>query len=96
MGLLTISLIAYISFAKGATASEVLIELAVFMGAIVKLLPSANRIVMNLQSLAHAKPAIENILNELKNEHSFKDDIQSESILELKKISLENIQINMY
>lgn len=52
VGLLTI---AYISFSKGATASEVLIELAVFMGAIVKLLPSTNRIVMNL---AHAKPAI--------------------------------------
>lgn len=91
VGLLTISLIAYISFAKGATASEVLIELAVFMGAIVKLLPSANRIVMNLQSLDHAKPAIENILNELKDEQILKDDIQSESISKLEKISLENL-----
>lgn len=67
VGLLTISLIAYISFLRGATANEVLIELAVFMGAVVKLLPSANRIVMNLQSLTHAKPAIENILKELES-----------------------------
>ena len=76
VGLLTISLIAYISFLRGATANEVLIELAVFMGAIVKLLPSANRIVMNLQSLTHAKPAIENILKELESseEMSYKND----------------------
>tara|TARA_R110001583_G_scaffold111063_2_gene260135 strand:+ start:11977 stop:13650 length:1674 start_codon:yes stop_codon:yes gene_type:complete len=67
VGLLTIALIAFISFTKGFTGNEVLIQLAVFMGAIVKLLPSINRIVMNLQSLAHAKPAIENIILELNN-----------------------------
>ncbi|WP_421856345.1 ATP-binding cassette domain-containing protein [Marinomonas sp.] len=67
VGLLTIALIAFISFTKGSTANEVLIQLAVFMGAIVKLLPSMNRIVMNFQSLAHAKPAIENIILELNN-----------------------------
>lgn len=65
VGLLTIALIAFISFSKGSTANEVLVELAVFMGAIIKLLPSMNRIVMNMQSLAHAKPAIENIMEEL-------------------------------
>jgi ABC-type multidrug transport system fused ATPase/permease subunit len=91
VGLLTISLIAYISFSKGATASEVLIELAIFMGAIVKLLPSANRIVMNLQSLAHAKPAIENILNELKDNIILDKNVGSETISKLEKISLESL-----
>lgn len=91
VGLLTISLIAYISFSKGATASEVLIELAIFMGAIVKLLPSANRIVMALQSLAHAKPAIENILYELNDNCILEKKIASEVILKLEKICLENL-----
>jgi ATP-binding cassette, subfamily B, bacterial PglK len=91
VGLLTISLIAYISFSKGSTASEVLIELAIFMGAIVKLLPSVNRIVMNLQSLAHAKPAIENILNELKDNIVLDKNVGSETISKLEKISLENL-----
>lgn len=91
VGLLTISLIAYISFSKGSTANEVLIELAVFMGAIVKLLPSANRIVMNLQSLTHAKPAIENIVKELE---SFEDNkySQDEKYLDkLETITLRNM-----
>lgn len=88
VGLLTISLIAYINFSKGATASEVLIELAVFMGAIVKLLPSANRIVIALQSLSHAKPAIENILNELKNN----DKLVNHNIKKEYKFKLENIR----
>lgn len=91
VGLLTISLIAYISFSKGSTANEVLIELAIFMGAIVKLLPSANRIVMNLQSLAHAKPAIENILNELKDNIILDKNVDSETVLKLEKISLKNL-----
>ena len=89
IGLLTISLIAYISFTKGATPNEVLIELAVFMAAIVKLLPSANRIVMNLQSLAHAKPAIENILKELK---TFEDSKAQEDVVLMSK--LKNIEFN--
>lgn len=89
IGLLTISLIAYISFKKGASANEVLIELAVFMGAIVKLLPSANRIVMNLQSLSHAKPAIENILTELESSDEIKN------IEDVLKISnFKNIEFN--
>lgn len=91
IGLLTISLIAYISFSKGATASEVLIELAVFMGAIVKLLPSANRIVMALQSLAHAKPAIENILNELKDNEILVNYTDTQAVSKLESIRLEKL-----
>lgn len=91
VGLLTISLIAYISFSKGSSASEVLIELAVFMGAIVKLLPSANRIVMALQSLAHAKPAIENILNELKDNETLAEYTDSQTVPKLESIILEKL-----
>lgn len=91
VGLLTISLIAYISFSRGSSANEVLIELTVFMGAIVKLLPSANRIVMNIQSLAHAKPAIENMLNELKEDSFLKEGIEKFLISKLEEISLDNL-----
>jgi len=91
VGLLTISLIAYISFSKGSTANEVLIELAIFMGAIVKLLPSANRIVMNLQSLAHAKPAIENILKELESFEKNKYLQDDKYLDKLEFITLKNM-----
>lgn len=91
VGLLTISLIAYIGFSKGATANDVLIELAVFMGAIVKLLPSANRIVMNIQSLSHAKPAIENILKELKNSEYKRNKEDNSPITKFENIKFENL-----
>lgn len=91
VGLLTISLIAYISFSKGSTASEVLIELAVFMGAIVKLLPSANRIVMNLQSLTHSKPAIENIVKELESFEDNKYSQDEKHLDKLETITLRNM-----
>lgn len=91
IGLLTISLIAYISFTKGASANEVLIELAVFMGAIVKLLPSANRIVMNLQSLSHAKPAIENILIELESFEETSNFEDTLNISNFKSMEFSNV-----
>ncbi|WP_323596048.1 ABC transporter ATP-binding protein [Aliarcobacter butzleri] len=91
VGLLTISLIAYISFSKGSTANEVLIELAVFMGAIVKLLPSANRIVMNLQSLTHSKPAIENIVKELESFEDNKYSQDEKHLDKLETITLRNM-----
>lgn len=91
VGLMTISLIAYISFSQGATANEVLIELAVFMGAIVKLLPSANRIVMNLQSLTHAKPAIENIVKELESFEKNKYLQDDKYLDKLEFITLKNM-----
>jgi ABC-type multidrug transport system fused ATPase/permease subunit len=65
MALLVIGVIAAVSFQKGASVNDVLIELTVFIGAVVKLLPSSNRIIMNLQSLTHAKPAVQNALHEL-------------------------------
>ena len=66
VGLLVIAIIASTSLASGSDINQVIVELTIFIGAIVKLLPSANRIVMNFQSLTHAKPAVENILIELK------------------------------
>jgi ABC-type multidrug transport system fused ATPase/permease subunit len=53
-------------------------------------LPSANRIVIALQSLAHAKPAIENIMKELKDIQNFVDVTQNVSMSKFERISLED------
>jgi len=95
MGLISIAIIASISFYNGATANQVMVELAIFVGAIVKLLPSSNRIVMNLQSLTHAKPSIENILNELKTTSKQKkivdDNVEQVKLNKLESIVFENV-----
>ncbi len=65
VGLIVIAIIASVSLANGLETNQIIVELTVFIGAIVKLLPSTNRVVMNFQSLTHAKPAVENILMEL-------------------------------
>lgn len=65
IGIIVIAIVAFVSFAKGGNVNSIIIEITIFMGAIIKLLPSANRIVTNIQSLTHARPALENILNEL-------------------------------
>lgn len=91
VGLFTVALIAFVSFLNGATGDEVLVELAVFMGAIIKILPSANKVVMNLQSLTHAKPAVENILKELKQADISKKADGMLKLSTFEKLGLENV-----
>jgi len=65
MGIIVIAIIASVSLSSGLETNQIIVELTVFIGAVVKLLPSTNRVVMNFQSLTHAKPAVKNILTEL-------------------------------
>ena len=96
IGIIVIAIVAFISFAKGGDVNSVIVELTIFMGAIIKLLPSANRIVTNIQSLTHARPALENILNELdsmdedKNKaNKYEKEVESLNNIILKGLSLK-------
>ncbi|MBL4900969.1 MAG: ABC transporter ATP-binding protein [Colwellia sp.] len=95
VGLIVISIIASTSLSSGSDINQVIVELTIFIGAIVKLLPSANRIVMNFQSLMHAKPAVENILIELKEiEVNIKQNIlKNQKYEKLSTISCQNISV---
>jgi ATP-binding cassette subfamily C protein len=64
IGLVAISIIAGVSFAKGSTANEVMIEVTIFMAAIVKMMPSVSKIISNIQLMSHGKNSILNVLSE--------------------------------
>lgn len=67
IALLVIILIAVVSLNSGADINDLIVELGVFFGAVIKLLPSSSRVVNQLQSLNHARPTIENLLKEINN-----------------------------
>ena len=97
VGLIVIAIIASVSLVNGLETNQIIVEITVFIGAIVKLLPSTNRVVMNFQSLTHAKPAVENILAELagadevikKNINNFSREYEKLKNVECQKITVK-------
>lgn len=65
LSLLTVMLVAALSIWQGSNVEELVVELGVFFGAVVKLLPSSSRIVSHFQALNHSYPTVANIVNEL-------------------------------
>ncbi len=65
VGIIVIFIIAGISLFNGSSTPQVIVELTLFVVAIVKLLPSVNKIVISIQTITYSKPTLENILDEL-------------------------------
>jgi ABC-type multidrug transport system fused ATPase/permease subunit len=74
LSLLTVMLIAALSIWKGSNVEALVVELGVFFGAVVKLLPSSSRIVSHFQALNHSYPTVTNIVNELLATKGGRDD----------------------
>ena len=93
IGLIVIAIIVSVNLSNGFNTQDIIIEVTVFMGAIIKLLPSVNKIVMNFQSFVHAKSAVENILDELKNIKPKKSLEKKISFNKLNSIVCRNISV---
>lgn len=82
VGLIVIAIMVGVGLMHNLETNQIIVELTVFIGAIVKLLPSTNRVVMNFQSLTHARAAVENILTEL-------EEVRTTAVQESTKCGIE-------
>ncbi len=95
ISLLVVIAVAAVSLYSGSSVDELIVELGVFFGAVVKLLPSSNRIVNHLQALNHSRPTIQNILKELKSTESAIERIDHLPDKDIESIGeFESIQVN--
>ncbi len=93
IGIMSIGIFAGMSMLGGATGSEVLLQVTVFVTAIVKLLPSVNRLVQNVQALTNSRASVENILTEFAGSPQ-SDEIGAEETVSFKgfkKILVDNV-----
>lgn len=63
-------LIAFISYLSGDSIRDILIELGVFLATMIKILPSASKVVAHIQALSYAKPSIVNYLTAISSENN--------------------------
>ena len=82
-----VSIIYYIFFMTNFEISEVLPVLGVFIGAALKVLPSANRLISSFNSIKYNNKSIEKIIEDLEKQKNF----EYRNFDELRKFELKNI-----
>lgn len=63
-------LIAFVSYLSGDGIRDILIELGVFLATMIKILPSASKVVAHIQALSYAKPSIVNYLTAISSKNN--------------------------
>lgn len=91
VGMMAIGIIAGVSFAKGANANQVMVEVTIFMAAIVKMMPSASKIISNIQFMSHGRNSVYNVIEEYK---SFEIDKLSNIATDKKIGTLSELQLD--
>jgi ABC-type multidrug transport system fused ATPase/permease subunit len=84
--ILSLGLFAWISYINGNDRTEIAISLSVFVMAILRLLPSANRLVSHIQALNHSYSVVKNIVDTI--------DELNLNVLRGNQSSLSRLDIN--
>ncbi|ENM5935846.1 ABC transporter ATP-binding protein [Vibrio mimicus] len=92
VAILCVFLIAFFSYSSGNTIQQTLIELGVFLATLIKVLPSASKIVAHIQAISYASPSVENYLDALGFEgNNNKDEFIEEKISNISDITFRNV-----
>ena len=92
--IVSIVLIAFIVILQGKSMGQILPSLSLFLFASLRLLPSANRVIANLQTMRFTKPGVDLVYQEFKEFHSKKitNSVTLPNIDSIKEsIQLQNI-----
>ena len=92
--IISIVLIAFIVILQGKSMGHILPSLSLFLFASLRLLPSANRVIANLQTMRFTKPGVDLVYQEFKEFHSQKitNSVSLPNIDSIKEsIQLQNI-----
>ncbi|MCE0493769.1 ABC transporter ATP-binding protein [Vibrio salinus] len=74
VAIIGVFIIGSVAFFSGLKVEEIFIQMGVFFAALVKILPSANKIVAHFQALSYAKPSIENYMHSIQQRVSPKGE----------------------
>lgn len=88
VAILCVFLIATLSYLSGTSIQNILIELGVFLATMIKVLPSASKVIAHVQALSYAKPSINNYLA------AINDGDRSEKILQQSIETFHSLELN--
>lgn len=90
VAILCVFLIAMISYLSGTTIQNILIELGIFLATMIKVLPSASKVVAHVQALSYAKPSINNYLRSI-NDGERRGNIPQKTIGSFQSLELNKV-----
>lgn len=95
IAIICVFIIGGVAFLSGLRIEEIFVQMGVFLAALVKILPSANKIVAHFQALSYAKPSIENYLNAITEGEVFIQNYQdrndSNDLGQFRHIKFSNV-----
>ncbi|WP_325892027.1 ABC transporter ATP-binding protein [Grimontia sp. NTOU-MAR1] len=94
VSILCVFLIAFFSYSSGNSIQQTLIELGIFLATLIKVLPSASKVVAHVQAISYAKPSVENYLEALgDNETDAQAQTQpvTDKFTDIQEITFHNV-----